>query len=940
MRLERHAYLICVVLAASLGWAPGAQALDPTLDWHTLEGPHFTVAYHTGEEKLAGHMLDVAEDEARKLDPWIGWEPEDKVQLVLTDHVDLPNGLTTPFPRDHVELFVPPPDDVDSLEDFDDWFRLLITHEYTHVLQLDRATGAPGFLRNIFGRNLFLFPGVFQPTMLTEGIAVYDETDAAAGVGRGQSSLYAMFMRAEVARGVRPWSQVTMAGVTQWPGGTLPYLYGINFYQFLEASYGKQKIPDLVWEYDHDLVPFLVNMNLEDVTGDEAPEVRRKFTDYLQQRYAAPPYPAGTVLREGERLTSHGYGTSSPEAAADGRVFYVRDDWHQQPAVMVWEPGKGSRALAGTYTPARLDFNPRAGVLVARPEVCHEYHLNFDLYRVDPDTGKVTRLTECGRYHYGAWSPDGAHIAAAKMDLGQASLVLLDADGGNPQTLWQGQDGEILGGIDWSPDGGSIAAAVWRPGRRWGLELFSLADHRWKPIAPDAGVVADPRYSLDGKALLFTSDAGGVYNLRRVELATGAVTTLTHVSTGAFSPSEGQGGDLYYLGYTGDGYDLYRLPAASVLAEPLAPAPRNYAVIPPAPHVEGQVHDYSAWSGIWPAYWSPEFLLAPDVVQLGAATSGQDALGVHLYAADLNYEFTHHLAGGSFLYQYADRLQFLAARYYNVDEDTSAKALNRIRRVDRLQLLWQRPWPSEERTLTFSVGAASDAERDRYDRGVPEPDFHDSAAGIAFKWNSTKDWPVSISHDDGRYVTFVAETSDALPSDFRGQAYRIDWNEFLRVGDEAVLDLRYLQAYGKPGIQPFNLGSATDPGYGTPAAQLLFDRRQFAFPGYPGGLANLTGDSIRLGSVGLRIPLMRPESGFVMPPIGVHDFSLRVYYDAGGAWNQGGRPAHYSRSLGSEWVSDMSFFYLFNLRIVVGAAHGFDPGGENQAYVTLETPLL
>lgn len=940
MRMRRRAYLISAALAVGLVWAPCIAALDPTLDWHTLEGPHFTVAYHTGEEKLAAHMLDVAEDEARQLDPWIGWEPEDKVQLVLTDHVDLPNGLTTPFPRDHVELYVPPPDGVDGLEDFDDWFRLLITHEYTHVLQLDRATGAPGFLRNIFGRNLFLFPGIFQPTMLTEGIAVYDETDKATGVGRGQSSLYAMFMRAEVVRGVRPWSQVTMAGVTQWPGGTLPYLYGINFYQFLEATYGKQKIPDLVWEYNHDLVPFLVNVNLEDVTGDDASEVRRKFTEYLQQRYAAPPYPAGATPREGERLTTHGYGTSSPVAAPDGRVFYVRDDWQQQPAVMVWEPGKGSRELAGTYTPARLDFSPRAGLLVARPEVCHEYHLNFDLYRVDPDTGKVARLTECGRYHYGAWSPDGAHIAAAKMDLGQSSLVLLDADGGNPHTLWQGQDGEILGGIDWSPDGGSIAAAVWRPGRRWGLELFSLADHGWKAIAPDVGVVADPRYSLDGKSLLFTSDAGGVYNLRRVDLATDTVTTLTRVSAGAFSPSEGQGGDLYYLGYTGDGYDLYRLPAASALTEPLAPVPRNYAVIPAAPHVEGQVHDYSAWNGIWPAYWSPEFLLEPDVVQLGAATSGQDALGAHLYSADINYEFTHQLTGGSFLYQYADRLQFLAARLYNIDEDASAKALNRIRRQDRLQLLWQRPWPSEERTLTFSLGAASDAEHDRYDRGVPEPDFHDSAAGIAFNWNSTKDWPVSISHDDGGYVTFVAETSDALSSDFHGQAYRIDWDEFLRVGDEAVLNLRYLQAYGKPGIQPFNLGSATDPGYGTPAAQLLFDRRQFAFPGYPGGLANLTGDSIRLGSVGLRIPIMRPESGFVTPPIGVHDFSLRVYYDAGGAWDQGGRPARYSRSAGTEWVSDMSLFYLLDLRIVVGLAHGFDPGGENQAYVTLETPLL
>src|SRR6185503_12744605 len=184
------------------------------------------------------------------------------------------------------------------------------------------------FLRHhVFGRNEYLFPGVFQPTLLLEGLAVYDETDADAGVGRGQSSLYAMYMRAEVEQGVRPWSQVSMAGVTEWPGGTLPYLYGTDFYQFVEKEYGRQAIPDLVENYSHHLIPFRVGSNMEDVFhDDDVPDVWRKFDAYLEQRYGAPPYPQGTPLVEGERLTDHGFDTSSPKAAADGRVFYVRDD--------------------------------------------------------------------------------------------------------------------------------------------------------------------------------------------------------------------------------------------------------------------------------------------------------------------------------------------------------------------------------------------------------------------------------------------------------------------------------------------------------------------------------------------------------------------------------------------------------------------------------------
>ena len=936
------AVLGLVLLAAALH-APSASALDPNLHWRTLESARFILSYHDGEEKLAQHMLDVAEQAASRLDPWLNWAPEGKVELVLTDHVDLPNGLTTPFPRDHVELYVSPPDNVDSLEDFDDWFRLLITHEYTHVLQMDQVSGAPGFIRHhLFGRHPYFFPGVFNPTMLLEGLAVYDETDAAAGVGRGQSSLYAMYMRAEVQRGVRPWSQVTMAGVTEWPGGTLPYLYGVNFYQFADQTYGKVSIPALVNDYNDNLIPFKVGWNMEHAfDGDDVPDAWPKFEDYLDKRFGTAPYPAGATLREGERLTAHGYDTASPRAAADGRVFYVRDDWHQHPEVMVWQPGKGSRALADTFSPARLDWNPRTGLLMARPEICREYYLNFDLYKVDPDSGHVTRLTHCGRYHYGSWSPDGSRIAATRIDLGQSSLVLMDGQGGDPETLWTGEDGEILGGIDWSPDGEHVAAALWRPGRRWALEEFSLSTRQWKVLAADVGDVADPEYTPDGTAVLFTADAGGVYNLRRVQRDSGVITTLTRVYTGAFSPTQGdKDGDVYYLGYTADGYDLYRLPAASALDEVLAPAHRDYVTLPPAPHVEAQQGEYSPWSSLLPAYWSPEAAYSDGFALLGAQTSGQDQLGVHVYSADVNYEFEHRLAGGSFLYTYADRLQFLAARLYSTDTASDSNhTLLRIRREDKLQGLWQRPWPSLERTLTLSLGGAGESDRDRYDAGTPELPARDSAAGLAFNWNSDQNWPVSISPDDGRNVTLVAESSNVFASDFRGNAYRVDWNEYIRAGDEAVVALRWLEGYGTEGIQPFNLGGATDPGFGTPAAELLFDRRDFAFPGYPDGLTGLTGRRMRLVSAGLRIPLWRPEAGWRIPPIGAHDFSLRLYYDVGGTWGQGGRPPHYSRSLGSEWVSDLSLFYLANVRIILGLAHGFDAGGENQFYGTFEVPL-
>lgn len=930
-----------------LGLSGGsAHAVDPHLRWTQLTGPHFIVVYHPGEAQLAQELLAVAEQVRAQLDPRYGWDPREKVQLVLSDEQDLPNGETTVFPRDHVELFVTPPDGLDTLEDFDDWFRLLLTHEYTHVLQLDKAAGAPHALRHAFGRYPLLFPGVFQPTLLLEGLAVYDETDSALGVGRGQSAMYAMYMRAEVERGVRPWQQVSMSGVSQWPAGALPYLYGVNFYQFVASEYGADKIPLLLDNYSRRLIPFRVKSNVEETLNEPMDLVWQKFTAYLDKRYGAPPYPPGAALTKGEPLTHFGYATDAPRVTPDGRVFYVRDDGFRQPAIMEWQAGRGSRKLADTWAPTRLDWNAHAGLLVARPDICHEYYYYFDLYRVDLENGGTTRLTHCGRYHYASWSPDGTRIVAARIALGVSSLVLLDNRGHELETLWQGQSGEVLGALDWSPDGQHVAAALWQPGKRWNIEEFDITTRQWRPLAENLGTVGDPQYAPDGRALLFTSDAGGVYNIRRLDLASGVVTTLTRVRNGAFDPGMDAAGHLYYLGYGSSGYDVYRLPATQLLSEPLASSSPHYPPTPAPTPVSGTTSRYSPWASLLPAYWTPELVTGPDVLQVGAATSGSDALGIHQYAGDLNYEFTHHLVGGSLAYAYADRVQLLAARTYGLYFQNNGFAktnqLERIRRDDRLETLWQRPWPSLQRTLTFIVGGAGDDARDVYvnPNTTAALPARDTAAGLAFNWNSTQNWPISISPDDGRNVTLLAESSNVLHSDYHGNAYRLDWNEYLRTGNEAVVKLRYLEGYGTEGIQPFNLGGATPPGYGTPAAELLFDRRDFAFPGYPSGLAQLTGRRMRFGDVSWRIPISRPENAFYSVPIGAHDFSLRLYYDAGGTWDAGGRPPHYFRSAGAEWVSDLNLFYLANLRLILGAAHGFDAGGENQVYAALQAPLL
>jgi len=84
---------------------------------------------------------------------------------------------------------------------YDDWLRLVITHEYTHVLQLDMASKLPLALRSIFGR--LYFPNALQPEWLIEGLATFEETELTAG-GRGRSPGSEMVLRLAALEGRIP----------------------------------------------------------------------------------------------------------------------------------------------------------------------------------------------------------------------------------------------------------------------------------------------------------------------------------------------------------------------------------------------------------------------------------------------------------------------------------------------------------------------------------------------------------------------------------------------------------------------------------------------------------------------------------------------------------------------------------------------------------------
>ena len=923
-----------------------ASAIDPRLDWQTLETEYFSIHFAQGYQQLAEKAALIAEQAHDDLAARLEWRPVDKTHLILSDQTDLPNGYAMPFPYSRSILFLVPPDDVNTLEDFDDWLELLIYHEYVHILHLDKATGAAAGLREVFGRNVLLFPNTYQPAWLIEGLATFLETDLEHHTGRGQSSLFKMMMATEVAAGIKPVRQVNLS-MRSWPMGTSYYLYGVHFFQFIEERYGADAINRLVDEYSDNVIPFMINSNADNVLGRDISQLWDEFEIWLKQRYASHVEKLDSpATKQGLPLTRSGYFSGPVDVAADGRVYYVEAGAFEHAALYVMDEESGKQKLVDVHGRVRMDVHRDGGVLIAQPEYCDLYNINYDLYILAPDDRELKRITECGRYRSASWSPDASQIVAVHTSHSMSELHLLDAEGYKQSVLWRAGKGVILGQPDWSPSGDHLVASVFRPGLGWNIEQFDINARRWQQITRDDYIDAGPRYNLTGTAILFSSDRTGTYNIYRYDIEHRQLQRITEVASGAFRPSRlDASAPLYYVGYGASGYDIFKLQDVEVIeSQPLVigdtvnddPAveavafPENYSV-----------KEYAPLSSLAPRWWFPLLRLDEDQKEIGFTTSGNDALGIHNYSVNALYDTTNEWFSGSLAYRYSQRFAMGFGRSTDILLDQNGNFAI-ARKEDAAFISYSFPVPKFEESWNLIVGAFTSHERDgRRAAGIqPLPAFDDNILGVAGLYNNSKQYIRSVSANDGRDIRLVAESSDVWDSDFSGEVYTLDWREYIGLGGQQVLALRFMQGYGTDRPDNFELGGEeTDfllAELFLPLSKPLIGRRDYPLRGYREGLPQLTGRRARLASMEYRFPIALVERGWMAPPVGVIQWAGSAFIDTGASWNDGGTPDEYYTGVGVELHGDLSLFYGLNLKLRLGLASGLDDQlGDDRAYLSL-----
>ena len=116
----------------------------PELKWYTIDTEHFSIIFHAddqgeGSGRTARVVARIAEDVYEPITSLYGHEPDTKVAIILKDYEDYSNGAAYFFDN-KIEIWAPSLDA--PLRGDHNWLRNVITHEFVHIIQVQKAMKA------------------------------------------------------------------------------------------------------------------------------------------------------------------------------------------------------------------------------------------------------------------------------------------------------------------------------------------------------------------------------------------------------------------------------------------------------------------------------------------------------------------------------------------------------------------------------------------------------------------------------------------------------------------------------------------------------------------------------------------------------------------------------------------------------------------------------
>ncbi|MFI5232667.1 MAG: hypothetical protein ACHQSE_09165 [Gemmatimonadales bacterium] len=912
-----------VALAAGTATFAGdaSAQVAPDLHWQTITTEHFHVNFAPGLESIARRAAGSAERAYMRLSAELH-PPRAPLDLTVADNLDVSNGYTTVFPTNRIVIYARPTVDATSLGFLDDWIDLVVTHELTHVFHLDRTAGWWGVAQHVFGRNPFLFPNLYTPSWLDEGIAVYYESRL-TGSGRIVGSDHAMIVRAQALDGDTPRLNALSAATQRYPLGQVPYAYGSLLVDFMARTAGPEKMRKFVDASAARTIPFLLNGNAKRGFGITFDSGWRVWTDSIRRNAFSIASTSAPV----HELTARGWTAERLRWIDATHVGYADDDGRSLPAFReVATTGGKSTVLAVRKSLDVTSILPNGARVFAEQDFVDPYTIRNDLY-LEAD-GRTQRLTHGARLmqpdarlraNAAAGGAAALDIVAAQVTQGADRLVRVRFDGGavritpltgsSPDTVWSE--------ARWSHDGTRIAATRWTHGGETEIAILDTTGREVKGLARAHAVMGAPSWAPDDRAIYFTSDRSGRAALYRALVDDGSLVTVAQSATGLFeSEPSPDGAQLATLHFRGDGFHVALVPAQGDFR-----AADSSSVFPASRHdttvtVATPARTYSPLRSLLPRYWLPSLEQSDDRrAMYGFVTSGSDDIARHTYEVQATYEPRRQEPDWNTSYQYAgfgnpvlgvttqeDWQHGAVTGMTASGARVTAGTLARRRLIVDAALTMLRPRVNTNSYLSLGV------ESEWHDYRTEPPSLIarlDSAYTKLYTyhalfvnagWSNAREPDLALSREDG--ISIAASAKQRWRTDNPGattsamvlgvaSAYKsLDFAGFAH----HVLALRVAAGWeDKNSVDALDAGGISGSTLNiAPGVTLGDPQRTFFTRGFPAGVQE--GTVALGGNLEYRAPIVLPSTGLMMLPVFFQRVSAVVFGDAATAWCPYGNP--------------------------------------------------
>jgi Tol biopolymer transport system component len=679
----------------------------PELDWFSFETDHFVVHFHQGSYRTAALAGEIGEDIYIPVTRLYNFTPDGKIHFIIRDTDDYSNGGAYFFDN-KIEIWAENLDYV--LRGTQNWLRNVITHEFTHMISIQKSIKFSrqipyGFFQYFdyeperrqdvvrgFPNTLVSLPisSIDIPVWFAEGVAQYQVLGARYDYRDPHREMIVRDMILHDA--LLDYKELGVFGKTSL-GNEAAYNLGYSFVEFLCLKYGDD-ILRKISEINSGVKVLTFNKALFQATGLPADSLYDQWKNYLDEKYTRRLRVIRDYQLKGQLIEAEGFANLYPVwSPAGDKIAYTssgKNDYISQNKLMIFDRATGKKEALTSHINFSLSWSNSGRYLAfsraTRETWSMEGSTFNDLWLYDLQEKKEIRLTRQMRGRNPDWNRDDSKLVFVAETNGLNQLFVLELGGRLDTLSWHKtgidrETGQMRKG-DLRSDARKVryygkslrqllvfdnARQIYHP--RWSADdrmiifdtstdygrdiaLYDVARDTLEMMLTGPEEERYPVFTADTNSVYYASSRTGIYNLYRMDRTTGIHTLLTNVTGGAMMPDVNRQGELVYSCYDSLGYHLYVLTGRDTVEPAHAVYEENYRAGLPLKNFNDDTIPEWKYSPYKPNYtglhFMPRLLIDYGTVKPGFYLQANDVLDrMTLFAAaDMNLNLDYDLYAG------------------------------------------------------------------------------------------------------------------------------------------------------------------------------------------------------------------------------------------------------------------------------------------------------